>query len=208
MIINFKIFEQVDLDKNQEIIATNHSYYSWEYDSYTVDAYLILDRNDDSLYLKINKTHVKSGLGAGKFKTELFNGKVGTVNNAKLGLIRTLLKKFGMNQIKFSKHWEDEEGNKMSLTDLISEYKSEKKLKNIEPIKTYAPKRTTKKELDLVKYSDRSYALFGEGTIKIKDKLSKIGGKYNPYLKDPRTGKKRPGWIFSINKLDKLKEII
>jgi len=208
MITNFKIFEQSGLEPNEEIIATNKSYWSWEYDAHTVTANIILDNADDSLYLKITKTHTKSGLGAGKFTTELVNMKIGDTRKADLGTVRSLLKKYGMDQVKFSKHWEDDEGNKMSLTDLLSIYKPKKETnpKKIENIKTYKPKRISKKDIDLVKYSDRAYALFGDGTKEIKGELSKIGGRYNRYLTDPRTKEKRAGWIFSVTKLDKIKK--
>ena len=170
MITNFKIFEQSGLEPNEEIIATNHSYYSWEYDSFTITANIILDDADGSLYLKITKVHSKSGLGAGKFVNELVNIKIGDTRKADIGKVRTLLKKHSMDQIKFSTHWEDDEGNKMSLTDLLSIYKPKKetKTKNIENIRTYKQKRTSKKNIDLVKYSDRAYALFGDGTKEIE----------------------------------------
>ena len=98
----------------------------------------------------------------------------------------------------------------MNLTDLIEMNKPEKPEKPLKYIKTpeefKQPKQ--KKDIELVQYSDRAYALFGEGTKDIKDELSKLGCKYNKFLTDPLTGEKRAGWICSIGKLDKVKQLL
>lgn len=51
--------------------------------------------------------------------------------------------------------------------------------------------------MKLVKYSDKSFALFGEDTKEVKSELSALGGRFNRFLTDPSTKKKTPGWIFS-----------
>lgn len=66
---------------------------------------------------------------------------------------------------------------------------------------------TTVPGLQLVKYSAKSVALFGD-TKPIKDQLKAMGGRFNPNLKHPDTGKRTPGWIFPIAKQDKLQELI
>ena len=80
-------------------------------------------------------------------------------------------------------------------------------LKHIKPISKFK-EEPKNKDIELVKYSDRSYALFGEDTKKIKDELNILGCKYNRFLTDPTTGQKRAGWICSIGKLDKVKELL
>jgi len=209
MIKEFKIFES---GENYEVLATNKSYYSWEYDNQESTAQILLDKSDDSLYLKIHKVHVKTGLGAGTYPMNAEFVCIGTLQKADLALVRKLLKKHQYDQRKFSTHWEDEEGNKMSLTDLLKMHKPEKpkrQLKHIEPISKFQEvEKPTDQEIELVQYSDRSYALFGEGTKEIKDELKNLGCRYNKFLTDPKTGQKRPGWIFSISKLDKIKDLI
>jgi hypothetical protein len=199
-----KIFEDFG---NYEVIATNQSYWSWEYDAITVTAEILLDK--DSLYLKINKVHTKSGIGAGTFPKQLEFVNIGTLQKADLALVRTLLTKHSRQQ-KFSRFWEDKEGNKMSLSDLIKLLKPEKpkrELKHIKPIATFKEPKI-EKDIELVKYSDKSYALFGIGTKDIKDQLIALGCRYNRYLTDPKTGEKKAGWIFPTTKLDKIKELI
>jgi hypothetical protein len=211
MIRNFKIFEN---NENYKIIASNESYWSWEYDSDTVTARILLF-DDNSLYLTITKVHSKSGLGAGTTKNELVNINIGNLQKADLALVRSLLKKHAHTRTSasggFSKLWEDEEGNKLSLTDLINLYKEERDiksntLKHIKQISNF--QNTPTLNIELVKYSDRAYALFGDDTKKIKDQLINLGCRYNKFLTDPSTGNKRAGWICSLGKVDKIKEII
>ena len=211
MIQKFKLFES---NENYIVIGTNESYYSWEYDSDTITARILL-YDDNSLYLTITKVHHKSGLGAGTTTRELVNINIGTLQKADLALVKSLLKKHAHSKSSASKGfsilWEDEEGNKMNLTDLIKLYKEErnvetKVMKHIKPITNF--EESPKLNIELVKYSDRAYALFGDDTKKIKDQLLNLGCKYNKFLTDPSTGNKKPGWICSIGKLDKIKELI
>lgn len=207
MIKNFKLFES---GENYEVLATNNSYWSWEYDSIDVVAKILLDKSTESLYLKITKTHSKTGIGSGVRTSELELVNIGTLQKPDLSKVRPLLKKHGMDQRKFSVHWEDEEGNKMSLSDLLKMHKPEKpkrELKHIEPISNFEESKNTK-DIELVQYSDRAYAIFGAGTREIKDELLKIGCRYNRFLTYPKTGEKRPGWICSINKVDLVKDLL
>ncbi|NPV12932.1 MAG: hypothetical protein HPY57_14265 [Ignavibacteria bacterium] len=56
--------------------------------------------------------------------------------------------------------------------------------------------------ITIVKYSEKSIALFGE-TKKIKEELKSIGAKFNRFLKDPENeDSKLAGWILSAKKLD------
>lgn len=59
--------------------------------------------------------------------------------------------------------------------------------------------------LELVEYSDRSLAVFGD-TKAYKEQLKSMGGKYNGYL--CFDGVRSPGWIFSKNMLDELIKFI
>lgn len=208
-------FENIE---NYEVIATNYSSYNWEYDNRKVTAQILLDKSTSELFLKIRKVHVKTGLGAGTYPQDLEFISVGTLQKPDLQLVRTLLKKHGYDQKKFSVHWKDEEGNKMSLGDMIKMHKPEKTkrvLKHIKSPEDFASQITTKEspkyesdDIELVQYSDRSYAIFGSGTKTIKDQLKELGCKFNRFLKDPKTGEKRAGWIFPSSKLDKVKELL
>ena len=220
MIANFKLFEQSlepnDTDEileNYEVLGTNESSWSWEDDSNHRTAQILLDRTDDSLYLKIREVHTKYGLGAGKRSADLVFLKIGTLQKADLSIVRTLLKKHAHQKSRaghgFSTFWKDSEGNKMNLTDLIKINKPEKVKKEMTHIKSIDTfEEHIKKDIEIVKYSDRSYAIFGKDTKEIKDDLSALGCKYNRFLTDPRTAEKRPGWICSLNKIDKVREII
>lgn len=219
MIIFFKVFEKwfESNDDNYETIAINDCYWSFDYDSYQSKAKILLDKNDSSLYLKIKKVHIKSGLGAGTFPVNDEFIKFGNLIKPDLVLVRTKLKEYACGDNKFNKFsmfWQDDEGNKFTLTDLIKMKKSEMpKIENIENTKKLSHIKSKKNfekndKIELVKYSDKSYALFGEGTKEIKDDLLSLGCRYNKFLTDPSTGLKRPGWILSIGKLDKVKQLI
>lgn len=54
----------------------------------------------------------------------------------------------------------------------------------------------------VINYSEKSFAILGEGTKVIKDNLKSLGGKFNRNLTDPETGEKIAGWIFSIKRYD------
>lgn len=215
----FKLFENIE---NYEVLATNTSYWGWNDDSNTRVAKILLDRRDNSLYLKIEQTHSKFGLGAGTRKNDLEFLKIGDLNKANLGIVRTLLKKHAHSKTSagygFSRFWQDEEGNKMTLGDLLDTLKPEKveieeikqtkkELKHIKS-KTSFEKNTNDKNIELVSYSALSHAIFGEGTKAIKGDLAKLGCKYNKFLTDPKTGEKRAGWICSNKVLDKVKKLL
>ena len=214
---NFKLFESVE---DYEVLGTNESHWGWEDDVDNVYAKILLDKNTEDLYLKIHKVHIKLGLGKGSFPNDLEFVKIGTLQKPDLKKVKPLLKKYGHERTRgggpFPPHWQDEEGNKMSLTDLLSMHQPEKikpekvkpELKHIKSISKFKEPIEIKKDIELVKYSDRSYAIFGEDTKKIKDELSSLGCKYNRFLTHPLTGKKTPGWICSIGKLDSVKKIL
>ena len=211
---HLKLFESVN---DYEVLGTNESNWSWEDNSDYRIAQILLDNSNNSLYLKIHQVYTNNGLGKGKqSNTNLEFVKIGNLQKYNLLLVRSLLKKHSHKKSitgsRFSRFWKDDEGNKMSLKDLIDLHKSEKfEMKHIKSVSKFEEpiiKQEQNKNIELVKYSDRSYALFGEGTINIKDQLIVLGCKYNRFLTDPKTGQKRQGWVFPIGKLDKIKEII
>lgn len=67
------------------------------------------------------------------------------------------------------------------------------------------PAQTSKPALELVNYSERSFAIFGD-TKPIKDKLMSLQGKFNPRLN--RNGVATPGYIFSIGRIDAVRKAL
>lgn len=65
------------------------------------------------------------------------------------------------------------------------------------------PSEPHKPALELVMYSERSFAIFGD-TKPIKDQLTALFGKFNAYLK--KNGVVTPGYIFSIGRLEAVRE--
>jgi len=51
-------------------------------------------------------------------------------------------------------------------------------------------------------YSEKSFVVRGDDTIKFKDTLKEFGGKWNSSLKDG------PGWIFSLLHKEKIEKFI
>lgn len=70
-----------------------------------------------------------------------------------------------------------------------------------EPIKL----PTTNLGLELVEYSDKALAVFGD-TKAVKDVLKTLGGRYNPAL--TYKGEKKCGWIFPKSKENQIKEAL
>jgi hypothetical protein len=217
MIKKFKIFESNI--ENYELLASNQSTYSWEYSYNYVVAKIYLDKTDGSLYLDLTKTTSSSGINKYKNTVKLADYiSIGNIIKPNLKLVKTLLAEHAYKGSKaesnFSKFWTDNDGNNMTLSDLILSFKPEtlitekkpKEKKELTHIKSKSDYE--KSNIELVKYSDYSYALFGTDTIKIKDKLDLLGCRYNKFLTDPKTGEKRPGWIFSNKRLDDVKKII
>ena len=54
-------------------------------------------------------------------------------------------------------------------------------------------------DVKIVDYSAKAIAVFGD-TRPFLDKFKAIGGRYNRFLTNPKTGEKQPGWIFSKKK--------
>ena len=210
------------------LIATNDASWSWEYDSTEKTARIFVDTSG-KLFLEITEMHTKSGIGAGIDYNTLVGEFCGTINKPDLGSIRTILKKNTIQKSSsgrgFKAKWTDKQGNEFPLTEIINNYKSgtwgnygEKPMSEVSP--------RTRANIELVPYSDKSFALFGSGTITLKGELLKLGGHYNRWLVDPKnkntalkTGdltqdyyasqkQTKPGWIFPNSKLAQVKELI
>ena len=61
-------------------------------------------------------------------------------------------------------------------------------------------------DIELVRYSERAIALFGEGTKAIKDKLGAMGGKFNYFLK--KGNETKAGWIFPVTRESEVRQLI
>jgi hypothetical protein len=63
--------------------------------------------------------------------------------------------------------------------------------------------------IEIIDYSEKAIALRGN-TKPYKDKLGRtgLGGTFNAYLKDPGTGEKFAGWIFSKKRLPEVQQFI
>ena len=55
-------------------------------------------------------------------------------------------------------------------------------------------------DVDIISYSDKSFALIGN-TYPIKDKIKMLGGRFNKFLHNPNTKGVVAGWIFPLTKL-------
>lgn len=98
--------------------------------------------------------------------------------------------KFNCN-LKGQAGWIFSNLNKEKVTDFVSNKNKE----NVNKKETKEDK--IKEELHIKKYSEKSFAIYGN-TKEHKDKLKELGGKFNSNLKDG------PGWIFSNNNSEKV----
>jgi len=73
------------------------------------------------------------------------------------------------------------------------------------PTKTNSVNTNTAETIEIVQYSDKAIAVFGN-TRAVKDQLKAIGGRFNRFLKYQDT--KTCGWVFSNKKLPEVKKII
>jgi hypothetical protein len=62
------------------------------------------------------------------------------------------------------------------------------------------PSIETNGDVQLYSYSDKAFAVTGEGTRAISQQLKALGGSFNRALKQPGTEKRIAGWIFSKKK--------
>lgn len=67
------------------------------------------------------------------------------------------------------------------------------------------PVLAPKPGLELVMYSEKSFAIFGE-TKPVKEQLMALGGSFNRSLK--REDKPTPGYIFSLKRIDSVRKAL
>jgi len=125
------VFESIDVPKkytrnDEQFIASNESYWQWEYDTSTNHALLFMKANGD-LRLTITNEHIKSGIGKGEFYKELESEMVGTVRKPDIARIKNLVKKHGHKKTRaggpFKSQWFDVINQKVDLlTNIIKQY--------------------------------------------------------------------------------------
>jgi hypothetical protein len=59
-----------------------------------------------------------------------------------------------------------------------------------------------------INYSDRSFVLFGEDTINHRDLIKSLGGRWNRNLRNPITGERFGGWIFSNGRFNAVSNVL
>ena len=59
-----------------------------------------------------------------------------------------------------------------------------------------------------INYSDRSFVLFGEDTINHRDLIKTLGGRWNRNLRNPITGERFGGWIFSNGRFNAVSNVL
>lgn len=67
--------------------------------------------------------------------------------------------------------------------------------------------KSQKNKFELIKYSDRAIAVFGD-TKPVKDLLKELGGRFNKFLMHPKNGVRAAGWIFPVKQEDKIKQAL
>jgi hypothetical protein len=106
-----------------EVVATNHSGWRWEYDSIDVDAAVSADAKGN-LRLEVTETRTKTGLGKGRWSTVLEDVGLGTVFAPRLGAVPGLLKKYGQEKSRagwtFKRMWKDARGEDRPLAEIVA----------------------------------------------------------------------------------------
>lgn len=97
---------------------------------------------------------------------------------------------------------------KIKVSDEYKVIEPKAKKRSVKPEKVEKAKEVeavTVEGLEIVDYSEKAIAVFGE-TKSIKDELKKLGGKFNSSLK--YNGEKRAGWIFSKKQAGKVRALL
>ena len=95
--------------------------WSWEYDTSIATAELFLDPKNGNIFLSVNKVHIKSGLGKGKFNTHIGDYNVGTLKNPERGLIGKILRDNKQLNPFPRNGWKTEEKENMTLKEFFEE---------------------------------------------------------------------------------------
>lgn len=75
------------------------------------------------------------------------------------------------------------------------------------PMDAPEPKAEEKPRLTIMEYSAKCLALFGD-TKPIKDRLKKLGGRYNPHLHPFGQDTSVPGWVFPMKCRAELEKLV
>lgn len=178
---------------NEKFIASNQSYWQWEYDHSINHAFLFMKENGD-LRLAITNQHIKSGLGKGEFFKELENEHVGSVRKPDLARIKNLLKQHGHQRTRaggpFKTVWHDHLNNKEdSLANIIKQYTmtNEAQFKKGQVVKYIVPGTTDK---------IKTGKITGFKSTRTED-FAVIGGKTIPFshLSEAASFKKQPRFV-------------
>ena len=89
----------------------------------------------------------------------------------------------------------------------IPKSKAETKAKAEPKAEAPAPQAEEKPRLTIMEYSAKCLALFGD-TKPIKDRLKKLGGRYNPHLHPFGQDTSVPGWVFPLRCRAELEKMI
>lgn len=107
------------------LVASNGSYYSWEYTNIDRTAYL--QENNGNLRLKIKQYSSSTGANPYNKTTTLKDVVVGTVLKPDIRKVLTLLKEFSLGKGKasrgFSRQWADANGKEDTLSNIIKAYR-------------------------------------------------------------------------------------
>lgn len=63
-------------------------------------------------------------------------------------------------------------------------------------------------KIEIIPYSEKSFALRGKRTKEFKERFMEEGGVYNYNLTDPVTKERFPGWAFGMKHFEKIKKLV
>lgn len=129
-------------DEQHLLIAMNQNHWSWEYDSFTVTASLIFNINNGNIYLDLEKSHYKSGLGKGRTTNKVCKPiEVGTLKKPLKREIIKILKEnklqepFPRNGWFTGQNGDDPVKYQMNITEAIENFKNYQIVKRILKLK-------------------------------------------------------------------------
>jgi len=106
----------------EKVLATNHSFWSWEYDRSDVEATVYVS-DLGALRLEVVETQTKTGLGAGVRKAVKEDVPLGTLERPRLGMVPSLLKRHGHARSRagspFQRTWVTMDKDKMTLAAIV-----------------------------------------------------------------------------------------
>jgi hypothetical protein len=168
------------------------------YDIYKKECYLQNSDHTETLPIKVEEVNI----------TEELLGVIMPIigPEERIGISLDLLKKCKVDTIYFDEYEKPFLFEPLNFTNMETKKQQETKQQETKKQETKQPKKSTKevdlptkKELVLIDYSEKSFAIFGE-TKKHKGKLKEFKAKFNPFLNFE--GGKKPGWVISKKNAD------